>query len=203
MIAWTIIAALKSKIFNRVVVSTDDIKIAQIAKKYGAEVPFLRKKFNDDFSPISKATISALRNITKYWNEEYDYVVQLMANCPLRDEKDIKRSFNKFKNKKRKFQISCFKFGWMNPWWAFKLDKKKKGEALFPKQLKKRSQDLPDLYCPTGAIWIAKTRDLIRNKTFYGKGYCFEEINWINAIDIDDHQDLEFAKISKKFRVKI
>ena len=43
MIAWTIIAALKSKIFNRVVVSTDDIKIAKIAKKYGAEVPFLRK----------------------------------------------------------------------------------------------------------------------------------------------------------------
>ena len=203
MIAWTIIAALKSKIFNRVVVSTDDIKIAQIEKKYGAEVPFLRKKFNDDFSPISKATISALRNITKYWNEEYDYVVQLMANCPLRDEKDIKRSFNKFINKKRKFQISCFKFGWMNPWWSFKLDKKKGVEALFPKQLKKRSQDLPDLYCPTGAIWIAKTRDLIRNKTFYGKGYCFEEINWINAIDIDDHQDLEFAKISKKFRVKI
>ena len=69
--------------------------------------------------------------------------------------------------------------------------------------MKRRSQDLPDLYCPTGAIWIAKTKDLIRSKTFYGEGYCFEEINWINAIDIDDYEDLEFAKISKKFRVKI
>ena len=91
----------------------------------------------------------------------------------------------------------------MNPWWAFKLDKRNKSKALFPKQLTKRSQDLPNLYCPTGAIWIAKTKDLIRNKTFYGKGYCFEEINWINAIDIDDYEDLEFAKILKKFRVKI
>ena len=203
MIAWTIIAAIKSKIFKRVVVSTDDIKIAEIAEKYGAEVPFLRKEFNDDYSPISEATISTLKNIKKYWNEEYDIVVQLMANCPLRNEKDIKKSFNKFKIKKRTFQISCFKFGWMNPWWAFKLDKRNKSKALFPKQLTKRSQDLPNLYCPTGAIWIAKTKDLIRNKTFYGKGYCFEEINWINAIDIDDYEDLEFAKILKKFRVKI
>ena len=202
MIAWTIIAAIKSKIFNRVIVSTDDVKIAKIAEKYGAEVPFLRKEFNDDYSPISEATISTLKVIKKNFNEEYDYVVQLMANCPLRDEKDIKKSFDKFKIKKRKFQISCFKFGWMNPWWAFSLDKRNRSKALFPKELKKRSQDLPNLYCPTGAIWIAKTRDLIKSKTFYGKGYCFEEINWINAIDIDDYDDLEFAKVLKKFRVQ-
>lgn len=201
MIAWTITAAIKSKIFNKVIVSTDDVKIAKVAKKYGAEVPLLRKEFNDDYSPISEATIYTLKNLKKYLNEEYDYVVQLMANCPLRDENDIKKSFNKFIIKKRKFQISCFKFRWINPWWSFSLDKKNKKKALFPKLLKKRSQDLPNLYCPTGAIWIAKTVNLIRSKTFYGKSYCFEEINWINAIDIDDSDDLEFAKVLKKFRV--
>ena len=87
----------------------------------------------------------------------------------------------------------------MNPWWAFIKKKNNKAVPLFPRQIKKRSQDLPNLYCPTGAIWIAKTNELIISKTFYGKGYCFEEIDWINAIDIDDYEDLKFAKISKKF----
>lgn len=203
MIAWTIIAAKKSKLFDKVLVSTDSKKISEIAKRYGADVPFLRKRFKDDIAPVSLATIQALKDASSYWNEEYDIVVQLMANCPLRNENDIKKSFSSFKNKKRNFQISCFKFGWMNPWWSFQLDIKKRGKALFPNQLKKRSQDLKSLYCPTGAIWIAKCKKLIQSKTFYGKNFCFEELNWINAIDIDDKEDLKFAQISKKFRDKI
>ena len=203
MIAWTIIAAKKSKLFDKVLVSTDSNKIAKIAKRYGADVPFLRKKFNDDITPVSLATIHSLKEASAYWNEKYDIVVQLMANCPLRNDSDIKKSISNFKNKKRNFQISCFKFGWMNPWWSFQLDIKNRAKALFPNQLKKRSQDLKDLYCPTGAIWIAKYKKLIQSKTFYGKDVCFEELNWINAIDIDDKEDLKFVQISKKFRDKI
>ena len=199
MIAWTIIAAKKSKVFKRIIVSTDNIKIAKIAKKYGAEVPFLRDKFFDDISPISKATIYELNRASNHWKEKYDIVVQLMANCPLRNHYDIKNSLNRFLTKKRKFQISCFKFGWMNPWWSFKLDNNKVGKPLFPKHVKKRSQDLTDLFCPTGAIWIAKVKELFKSKSFYGKKFYFEEINWINAIDIDDKDDFNFAKIARNF----
>ncbi len=60
MIAWSIEAALKSNLFDRVIVSTDDIKIADIAKQWGAEVPFLRKECADDYSTVSEATTSAL-----------------------------------------------------------------------------------------------------------------------------------------------
>lgn len=202
MIAWTILAAKKSKIFNKIIVSTDSKKIANISKKYGAEVPFLRKKYNDDFSPVSHATIHTLNSVSNYCDEKYDIVVQLMANCPLRNETDLKKSIASFKNKKRDFQISCFKFGWMNPWWSFKINKKNKAKPLFPKQLKQRSQDLPNLFCPTGAIWIAKTKKLIKTKSFYGKNFSFEELNWVNAIDIDDIDDFKFAQICKKFRDK-
>tara|TARA_X000000368_G_C23019512_1_gene707316 strand:- start:1043 stop:1732 length:690 start_codon:yes stop_codon:yes gene_type:complete len=200
MIAWTIIAAKKAKIFNKIMVSTDNIKIANIAKKYGAEVPFLRDKFTDNISPISKATAYELNRASIYWKENYDIVVQLMANCPLRNHYDIKKSFYRFVLKKRSFQISCFKFGWMNPWWSFKLNKKNKGTPLFPKSLKKRSQDLPNLYCPTGAIWIAKTKSFLKSKTFYGKGYCFEEMDWKNSLDIDDIKDFKFALLAKKIK---
>ena len=87
----------------------------------------------------------------------------------------------------------------MSPWWSFKLDKNKVGKPLFPKYLKKRSQDLTDLFCPTGAIWIARVKELFKSKSFYGKKFYFEEINWINAIDIDDKDDLNFAKIARNF----
>ena len=193
--AYPLLAALNSKFIDEVFVSTDSNKIANISKKYGAEVPFLRKKYNDDFSPVSHATIHTLNSVSNYCDEKYDIVVQLMANCPLRNETDLKKSIASFKNKKRDFQISCFKFGWMNPWWSFKINKKNKAKPLFPKQLKQRSQDLPNLFCPTGAIWIAKTKKLIKTKSFYGKNFSFEELNWVNAIDIDDIDVIELKEI--------
>jgi N-acylneuraminate cytidylyltransferase len=88
----------------------------------------------------------------------------------------------------------------MNPWWSFIKNKDGRAKPLFPFQLKKRSQDLPILYCPTGAIWIAKAKKLIKSKTFYGKDSCFEELNWISSVDIDDYADLDFAKILKKHK---
>lgn len=194
MIAWTIEAAIKSQIFFRIVVSTDDETIKNISIKYGAEVPFLREKYIDDYAPVSEATLDAIKNLESFNNEKYDIVVQLMPNCPLRNEKVIKESYEHFIKSNSKFQISCFKFGWMNPWWAFKIDEAEVPTLLFQETLKGRSQDLDTLYCPTGAIWIAETRELERSNTFYGKGYSAYPINWKEAIDIDDMDDLEMAK---------
>ena len=65
---------------------------------------------------------------------------------------------------------------------------------MFPEALKKRSQDLDPLYCPTGAIWIAKVEHLQRQGSFYGNPLIFFPIDWKSAIDIDDYADLEMAK---------
>ena len=194
MISWTIEAALKSRLFDKVIVSTDSEEIADISRKSGAEVPFLREGKNDDLTPISEVTVGALSEIKIKLGLEYDNVVQLMANCPLRGTQDIRNSFNNFLSKKLEFQISSFKFGWMNPWWSVKISETGKPIPIFPESLKTRSQDLPDLYCPTGAIWIAKVPALLRANTFYGPGYEFFEIDWISALDIDEDKDLEMAK---------
>lgn len=65
---------------------------------------------------------------------------------------------------------------------------------MFPKALTSRSQDLDDLYCPTGSIWVAKLSNLLKDGTFYGKGHRFSEIPWESAVDIDDWPDLAFAQ---------
>ena len=194
MIAWTIEAALDSGLFNRILVSTDDPKIARVAQSWGAESPFLRQTGADDFSEVSVATIEALIQAEAYWGETYDSVTQLMPNCPLRNSGDIQTAFKAFESGKRQAQISCFKFGWMNPWWAFELSPAGVGTAKFPSALKSRSQDLPSLYCPTGAIWIASSQSLKSHRSFYMPGHTFEPIPWISAVDIDDESDLEFAR---------
>jgi CMP-N-acetylneuraminic acid synthetase len=195
LIAWTIEAAQESGVCDRIVVSTDDAEIAHVATSLGIDVPFLREEANDDIAPVSLATIAAVNQAHEYWKEAYDVVIQLMANCPIRGSKEIVRSYEHFIAGKVNYQLSCFKFGWMNPWWATKLDENSRPEFIFPDALKTRSQDLPDLYCPTGAIWIAHAEQLLKDKTFYGQGHTFYPIDWKAAVDIDNYEDVEFAQV--------
>lgn len=194
MIAWTIIAAKESGLFDRILVSTDDTQIAEISKEWGAEVPFLREEHADDYSTVSEATHSALIQAMKHWGEDYHIVVQLMANCPLRSSDDIISSVKNFEENERSAQISCFEYGWQNPWWAATIDSKGKPTKLFPETANRRSQDLPKLFCPTGAIWISKSDELLEYKTFYSPNHTFEPISMKSAVDIDDYEDLAFAK---------
>ncbi|OXL20545.1 acylneuraminate cytidylyltransferase family protein [Psychrobacter sp. DAB_AL32B] len=195
MIAWTIKAARESKLFDRILVSTDDSAIAEVSIRAGAEVPFLREDFADDYSTVSEATTFALQQAMEYWNEEYSVVVQLMANCPLRTSVDIQLLVAIFEAKKRTAQISCFEYGWMNPWWAATINDEGRPTQVFSETLTQRSQDLPKLYCPTGAIWISTVKALLAHQTFYSPDYTFEPISLKSAMDIDDYEDLEIANV--------
>ncbi len=192
MIHWTIEAALNCPYIDKVLVSTDSLEIQEISEKAGAEVPFLRVKATDDISPISEATLSALEQAEEFWGG-FDVVVQLMANCPLRATSVITEAIEKFYSDDRQAQISFFKYGWMNPWWAHKI-KDDCPQPLFYEALKNRSQDLEDLYCPTGSVWISSTKKLTEFKTFYSPGYCSYIIDWVSAMDIDDYDDLNMAE---------
>lgn len=200
MIAWTIEAAQKSGYFERILVSTDDEEIAQVARDHGASVPFLRTECADDHSPVSQATLTSLKQAEAFWDISFDTIVQLMPNCPLRTAEDIKQAIEAFKSKQAVFQISCFKFGWMNPWWAVRLNEQGQSERLFPEAITTRSQDLPPLYCPTGAIWIAQSAAFKEAGSFYGKDHVFEPMHWISAVDIDDSEDMEMAKAAWTLR---
>lgn len=200
MIAWTIEAAIESKLFDKIIVSTDSEEIAKIAKEWGAEVPYLRTEAANDFSTVSEATLHSLNQLEEI-GLSYDIVIQLFAVSPLRNSEDIKEAYNFFKEKKAPFLVSCFKYTWMNPWWAVTLDEKNHPSWIFD-NTKKRSQDLPALFCPTGAIWIANINSLKREKTFYGIGHVFWEIDWKRALDIDNYEDVELGKVLKKLSDK-
>lgn len=193
LLFWTVNAALKTGLFDDVIVSTDDEEIASIARDCGATVPFMRETHADDISPISVVTVDVLKQLKANGVAEYDVVVQLMANCPLRDEDDISNAINHFESKNVPAQISCFRYGWMNPWWAVTLSHDSKPTSIFSEAHKQRSQDLPELFCPTGAIWIAKPNALHKANSFYCPDHIYHELSWKSAIDIDNEDDLQMA----------
>ncbi len=194
MIAWTIEAALKSGVFDTVLISTDDADIADIARSEGADVPFLRDAHADDQSPVSDAVISALGQAERHYDKRFDSVAQLMPNCPLRGAEEILAAWTYFDSAAHQFQISAFEFGWMNPWWAAALKAGNQPEWLFPEARLSRSQDLAQLYCPTGAIWLADAVGLVESGSFYGPGHVLCPMPWQAAIDIDDWNDLRMAE---------
>ena len=194
MIAWTIIAAKKSKIFDHILVSTDSKKISKIAIKYGAEVPFLRsKKLANNKASIHKATLEALLMFENKKNIRFKNIVQLMPNCPLKNYKDKKKFFNYFIKNKLNFLISSASSPFLNPWWSF-IQKKGRVKKLFPVAYKKRSQDLDEILMPTGAIWVANRDKFLIEKSFYNKKTKFLKINWKSAADIDTLIDFKIAE---------
>jgi N-acylneuraminate cytidylyltransferase len=195
MIAWTIEAARQTDRFAFVVVSTEDPEIAELARHFGALVPFLRREYSDDHSPVSLATIGTLVQLRDELGEEFETVVQLTANCPLRNEHHIVAALDHFLARGASSQLSCSEFGWTNPWWAATLSEDGRPNHLFPERLGVRSQDLPSLYCPTGAIWIATARHLLQHQTYLTPDRIYWPMPWRAAVDIDNWEDLRLAEL--------
>lgn len=194
-IEYTIEAALRSEVFDRVVVSTDDEGIASIARAAGAEVPFLRDlSLADDYTPVSEVTLDVLDRIDPSGNV-VESVCQLMANCPLRNSVDIQDAYSQFKTSGSSSQISLTTFGWLNPWWAVELDESFKVSHLHSEKWKQRSQDLPDVYCPTGAVWFARAALLRKAKTFHTDDKTGFVIPWPRGLDIDSIEDWKLAEL--------
>lgn len=185
MIAWTIEAAINSGLFQDVVVSTEDWEIAGIAEDFGASVPFTRDlALADEYTPTSMVTLDAVEKLPGYV-----HVAQLLPSCPLRNYKDIQESFKAFVGSPDDSTISVSDYGWSNPWWAIT----NAGSYLFAERLRDRSQDLPDLYCPTGAVWWTRPETLQLYKTFYTPRTGYYVIPWMRGIDIDTMEDFEVA----------
>src|SRR5579862_72332 len=195
LIAYTIEAALGSQLFHRVIVSTDSEDIAMVARTHGAEVPFFRSaEISDDLTPVSAATADALEKLDPD-GSQYRFVAQLMANCPLRTAEDVAASHKQFSETGADTQISVVRYGWQNPWWAMRRDSSNFSlEPLFPREMTARSQDLPELFCPTGAIWWGKSTVVREQKTFHIPGSTGWEITWQHGVDIDTPEDMAFAE---------
>ncbi len=201
MIAWTIEAALQSNVCDDVFVSTDSEELGEIAVQFGAQVPFLRDAYADDYSGVGDATIAFLERLQSS-GKTYDTAIQLLPVSPLRTAASIAGALAFFDERRAEFVISCARFAWNNPWWAASRDEHGRPVWLHPKALEERSQSLPELYAPTGAIWIANVPALLKARTFYGPDHFIWELPWVEALDIDTEEDLELARMLGAHRMR-
>jgi pseudaminic acid cytidylyltransferase len=152
LITYSIEVALKSKLFDKVIVSTDDEEIAKIALEYGAMVPFLRpKELSDDFTGTS-AVINHAIEYLKQNGEEFDFVCTIYATAPFLDEKYLIEGFEKLQNSDAKMVFSCTSMPFPIQR-TFKITQNERCEMFWPENFTKRSQDLEEAYQDAGQFY--------------------------------------------------
>lgn len=195
LIAYTIEAAKQSKSITRIIVSTDDQNIADVALKYGAEIPFLR--------PIHLATDDALAiDVLKYTIERLDEeqnsieeFIVLQPTSPLRTALNIDEAICMFKEKKADSVISYCKEHHPIRWHKY-ITEEGKFENIFEETLQNRQLEKPT-YFPNGAIYIYKTKIINAGKYYTENSFAYI-MERENSIDIDDIQDFEYAEFLLK-----
>jgi len=196
LIAWTIQAARACKMVDKVVVSTDDPKIAEISNKYGAEVPFIRPShLAGDRAASIDVDLHAIDWLEK--NEGYfsDFLVHLQPTSPFRTAKDISNAILLLKKKKADSIISLCAVS-EHPNWMKCVNKEGKITDFLKNGIKyENRQELPNLYRLNGAIYLVKT-DLFKEKRdwYFEKTYAYI-MSQESSVDIDEPFDLEIARL--------
>lgn len=152
LIAYSIEVALKSKLFSKVIVSTDDEEIANIAKQYGATIPFIRpKELSDDFTGTGEVVNHAI-NFLKNSGEKIDFVCTIYATAPFLQEKYLIDGFEKLKNSNARNAFSCTSMPYPIQR-TFKITKDNRCKMFWPENFYKRSQDLEEAYQDAGQFY--------------------------------------------------
>lgn len=192
LIAHSIRSAQKSKLIDRIVVSTDSRKIAKVAKKYGVEVPFLRpKKIAGDKSPTIDAVLHALGWLEEH-GEKFDAVALLEPTSPLRKNDDIDNAIKLFlKNfNKTDAVVSVGEVHLEHPSVMKMIEKNYLKPFLSSKRKIHQRQQLSKVYFPYGVIYLCKTSVLKKQKTFYPKRIMPYQIERWQNYEVDDIFDL-------------
>ena len=158
LISYVIQIAKKSKLFSRIIVSTDSKKIARIAKKNGAEVPFIReKKLSDDYTPSIEVLLDCIKKINSS-NVKYHFLIY--PGAPLIKSEDLIKALKIIKEKKLDHLIAMSNYN-VSPLHACKIKKNNVIKFCSQKNAKTGSQKLPNLIYDTGAFYIYKKKELL------------------------------------------
>ena len=196
LIAYSIQAALESKLFDKIIVTTDDEEIASVAKKYGANVPFIRpKELSDDFTGTTDVVTHALQWL-KDNGESYDYVCTIYATAPLLQSKYLIEGFEKLQNSDaiNAFSATSMPFPIQR---TFKISNDERCEMFWPENYNTRSQDLEEAYQDAGQFYWTKV-DQHSNEIMFGKDSIPIILPRHLVQDIDTLEDWQRAEIMYK-----
>lgn len=192
IIAYSIETALKSKLFNEVMVSTDDEEIAEISKEYGAKVPFMRSDENsDDYATTVDVLLEVL---TEYGKRDFnfDHICCFYPTAPFVTEEDLKKGFKLLEKATSSLPVVKFEFPIQR---AFKKNKEHNIQFAWPEHEKTRSQDLETYFHDAGQWYWVKTDELVKQETLVTSNCKAVEKSRMAVQDIDTSEDWKLAEM--------
>lgn len=203
LIAHTIDHAKKTKRISRIIVSTESEKIAKVAKKYGAEVPFLRpEEMAGDKSPVVDAILDLLEKLQKQENYTPDVLVLLQATSPLRKSEDIDAVLDLFFKEKAPAAVTVCRTEQL----VFTKDSKERlkleSNPAFLKSTNR--QMLPTTYKFDGCVvYVIKPSVLFKERTFVPKNTRAYVMPRWRTVDLDEPEDFVVGELIYKKRKEI
>lgn len=205
LIAYAIETALQSEFIDRIVVSTDDEKIARVAQDFGAEVPFVRpKELAQNNSSEWLAWQHAIRILKEQDNgRKLDVFVSIPPTAPLRVAEDVDNAIQTFLESDADIAITVKKTGRHPSFNMITLDEQNYAELVLPldKQVIRR-QDVPPMYDMTTVAYVARPKFIMKSKAIFEGKVKAVLIPEERALDIDTEFDFQFAEYLVTNRMK-
>ncbi len=187
IIAYSIEAALNSKLFDKVIVSTDDEEIAEVSKEYGADIPFIRpKEISDDYATTNDVMMHAIRGYLEK-NITISSLCCIYATAPFLQADDLVKA-KQILTDDIDFVFSATEF--VYPIFrSFKLKDDNRVRMFWPENFAKRSQDLEKAYHDAGMFYFGKPEAFLENKIFFAEYSKAFIIPHYRVQDIDTNDD--------------
>ena len=198
LIAWSIEAAKKSKRVRRVIVTTDDEKIANVAREYGAEVPFIRPaELAQDDTPPDPVLKHVLTFLEEKEGVKPEIIVWLEPPCPFRSADEIDEAVRMLESDSEADSLRSVIEPFQNPFKSWTVEGKylkplieKKGQALHTGPRQKTMKT----YWQNGTLFLLKYDTIMKKGNFFGDKILPYIMSSDRFVDIDKREDLELAE---------
>lgn len=199
LIAYSIEAAIESQCFDTVHLSTDSEHYAEIGRKFGADVPFLRSEYtSSDKASTWDAVIEVIENY-RVIGKEFDTVTVLQPTSPLREAKDIQEGYDIYYVNSAKSVIGVCECN-HSPLLCNTLPLDRCMNGFISQSTSYRRQDMSPYYRINGALYIVDIKTLLKNRTILYNQNCFAYIMPNNrSVDIDSQYDFYVAESIMKY----
>ncbi|MCY1275185.1 CMP-N,N'-diacetyllegionaminic acid synthase [compost metagenome] len=193
MIAWSIEAALQSNCFDKIVVSTDDPRIAEVASKHGAQVPFMRPaELSDDYTGTTPVIQHAIE-----WHQQHGYaptqVCCIYATAPFLQANDLSLGLKALETQQPDYAFSATSYPFPIQR-AFKLNSQERVEMFNPEHFNTRSQDLEEAYHDAGQFYWGRVDAWLTGQLIFGKNSSAILLPRHRVQDIDTMEDWQRAE---------
>jgi CMP-N,N'-diacetyllegionaminic acid synthase len=202
LFAYTIEAANASGLFDEIMVSTDSEKYAEIAKHWGANVPFLR---TEELSNDTASSWDVVKDVIERYKEsgrEFDTVALLQPTSPLRKSADIIEGYKVIEEKSANFVVAVCEMD-HSPLWGNTLpEDNSMVNFIKPEVVRMPRQSIPAYYRINGALYIVKLEYLMDSTDIYSEKSYATVMDKKDSIDIDDEIDFTIAEVLMSERKK-